>query len=499
MFSSTTTIPTTAAATITTTTTTTTPVAGNPPGFLKETRCAFLELVERGDRAALTAWCDTRGRHGSASTINDAVSRSGLRALEALVSVDDVELTSVLLGCRELDVNALFPVSGSTALISAASLGSNELVALLLAHEAIDVNARDLDRSAFVGQLTSIVSCGGRTALHVACEKGNAEIVQLLLAKSARTDLLDNNGRSALDLAERALVLVHEKATRKQEALKRIRALLLRALDRPPDSPLPLLERAKTDTLEDERQTRLRAKAARVAERQRVAADDRLRVESFHCPLNRALFAGKGIEWLNDTFEPSQIVPLPPSNLVVVPALTPAGCDAILREVRHYEACAMAADSMLPLFVRHDDNIGSLERCGFMPILSELIDRVVNKNLALLVPGATTKAVARHAFVTRNWVGRTQEFAKFKTHRDKSAITLNICLELSGDVLGSEVLFFKAPRAGEEQPSDETDVVGLYAHRLGHAVLHTGDHWHRTVPIERGSRACLIVWAALEE
>jgi hypothetical protein len=133
-------------------------------------------------------------------------------------------------------------------------------------------------------------------------------------------------------------------------------------------------------------------------------------------------------------------------GLLTASVLTATCCRRILEEIEHYEAHALS-NTLLPLHTRHDDNLGSLERYGFLPLLSALVDATVPKNLGLLCPAkSATKVVARHAFVTRNWVGRTAEFAKFKTHRDKSAITINLCLEKTADVRGSQVLFFHPPR-----------------------------------------------------
>lgn len=187
----------------------------------------------------------------------------------------------------------------------------------------------------------------------------------------------------------------------------------------------------------------------------------------------------------------------PPSfGVLALPLLDAARCASLARELAHYEA--LAPQLALPLFYRHDDNLGSLERCGFAPLL-ERLTALVAPLLRRLVPSSTAAQTlrARHAFLTRNAPGRRQttEVANFKLHRDKSAVTLNVCIERSADVRGSEVAFYRAPPASAavETPSED-DVEVVYEHALGQCVLHTGAHWHRTRPIVVGARSSLIVW-----
>jgi len=102
-----------------------------------------------------------------------------------------------------------------------------------------------------------------------------------------------------------------------------------------------------------------------------------------------------------------------------------------------------------------------------------------------------------HAFLTRNWVGRDAN-ANFKTHRDKSDLTFNICLHASEGFEGSTVGFF-VPQSGvgvgDITPEDPRDRVYTHTHRVGLAVMHDGAQWHRTDPITKGVRASLIIWA----
>jgi hypothetical protein len=458
---------------------------------------AFVAMIEQcctqADHSPLVAWC----RNKSIDEINASVSRAGLRALECVTAVDDLDGARLLIehGAR---INTVFP-SGSTPLTLAATLGSDDMLALFLAAPDTDPNLQDLDRSSFVGQLTCVVSCGGKTALHIAAEKGAvATVIRLLVHPRIDAARRDNNDRTPLDYVEQALVLTPVVAAteRKRDDLAQIRVLLCTALGLPLDVSLPDAATVNEMRLADERSVRLRAKTARNAEQERQRLDGLQRIAQLYTPRHSDVPTGDCLQFvagfdgsattLNDAYP----------GLLTASVLTATCCRRILEEVEHYEAHALS-NTLLPLHTRHDDNLGSLERYGFLPLLTALVDATVSKNLELIVPGSAQKrAVARHAFVTRNWVGRTAEFAKFKTHRDKSAITINLCLEKTADVRGSQVLFFHPPLAGQEQPGDDRIALTL-EHQVGQVAIHSGTHWHRTVPIEAGERASLIVWADL--
>lgn len=462
---------------------------------------AFVAMIElccsRDDHSPLVAWCQGK----SPDELNSSVSRTGLRALECVCAVDDIDGARILLDHGAL-ANTVFP-SGSTPLTLAATLGSDELIALFLAAPDIDPNLQDLDRSAFVGQLTCVVCCGGKTPLHMAAEKAALASVRTFLAHP-RIDVArrDNNARTPLDYVERALVVtpITTATQRKRADLVEIRALLRNALGMPIDAPLPDSAIVNEQCLADERSVRLRAKTARLAEQERQRLDGLLRVEKHYIPRHLDVANGDCLQFVAGFDGHARTLDSAYPGLLTASVLTTTCCRRILEEIEHYEAHALS-NTLLPLHTRHDDNLGSLERYGFLTLLSALVEATVPKNLRLLLPEGTksaTKVVARHAFVTRNWVGRTAEFAKFKTHRDKSAITINLCLEKTPDVRGSQVLFFHPPNAGQEQPGEEQLALTL-EHQVGQVAIHTGQHWHRTVPIEAGERASLIIWADLKE
>ena len=91
-----------------------------------------------------------------------------------------------------------------TGLASSTSSGGPANMAimdLLIAHGA-DVNAQvtgTLTYSLRISRAPS--STEGMTALHVAAQKGKADVVRYLVERGARTDLVDSNGRTPIDLA----------------------------------------------------------------------------------------------------------------------------------------------------------------------------------------------------------------------------------------------------------------------------------------------------------
>lgn len=77
-------------------------------------------------------------------------------------------------------------------------------------------------------------------------------------------------------------------------------------------------------------------------------------------------------------------------------------------------------------------------------------------------------------------------------HTDPSDITVNLCLERSEDVKGSQVKFY-GTKALNGVASEETRPVILVEQRPGYATIHWGDHPHETLPIECGRRTNIIL------
>jgi hypothetical protein len=186
--------------------------------------------------------------------------------------------------------------------------------------------------------------------------------------------------------------------------------------------------------------------------------------------------------------------PLP--GVLVLPLFSPEFCELLWQELHHYETCARDNPELkLPLDVRHDGNWGNLQQCGFQPLL-DAVQELIQPLLKAKFPHFG-RVRCHHAFLSRHSVER-QRFdtaATFKTHRDKSQLTINICLHKTADVVGSGVSFFTGNSPKDcSIPGDEY-ISYRHDHTPGYAVIHDGRQWHRTEPIESGHRGSLIVWA----
>ena len=85
-----------------------------------------------------------------------------------------------------------------------------------------------------------------------------------------------------------------------------------------------------------------------------------------------------------------------------------------------------------------------------------------------------------------------------KKHQDPSDITVNLCLERSDDLSGSEVKFYGTKRlknvatttAPSSSPLSSTFVVGS---RIGFCTIHFGAHPHEVTPLTKGRRTNVIL------
>lgn len=79
-------------------------------------------------------------------------------------------------------------------------------------------------------------------------------------------------------------------------------------------------------------------------------------------------------------------------------------------------------------------------------------------------------------------------------HTDPSDITVNMCLEASEDIKGSQVKFHgEKSNFNVASVQEEPNTVILVEQRQGYATIHWGDHPHETLPIECGRRTNIIL------
>jgi len=87
-------------------------------------------------------------------------------------------------------------------------------------------------------------------------------------------------------------------------------------------------------------------------------------------------------------------------------------------------------------------------------------------------------------------------------HMDPSDITVNMCLEKSDDVTGSEVKFYGTQSLQHIKKADENlnkgagqgeDFSFLVNQEQGYATIHYGCHPHETIPLKRGRRTNIVL------
>lgn len=152
-------------------------------------------------------------------------------------------------------------------------------------------------------------------------------------------------------------------------------------------------------------------------------------------------------------------------------------CQELLTAFRDYKKYAVS--NGYPIYIRHDNNMSALDKCGFKCIIDKFVD-LVNKFLkANNITNITQQCSA--CFLIENFVGVEKEFA---IHKDDSNFTFNLCLEQSEDLTGSEVDFYDDNGIHEYK----------YKHELGTLMIHPGNKLHKANNIKTGKRSSLIIW-----
>jgi ankyrin repeat protein len=144
----------------------------------------------------------TRG--GYTGRFSDPLQDLGATPLLRAVIANDMEVVQALLAKgASPNINAM----GVTPFLVAAGVGggqrgaqANALMDVLLEHGA-DVNAQVTGTKTYSMRIARSPSANeGMTALHVAAQTGRADLVRYLLEKGANAEIVDSNGRKAIDL-----------------------------------------------------------------------------------------------------------------------------------------------------------------------------------------------------------------------------------------------------------------------------------------------------------
>lgn len=113
--------------------------------------------------------------------------------------------------------------------------------------------------------------------------------------------------------------------------------------------------------------------------------------------------------------------------------------------------------------------------------------------------GSTTEFRIDDAFCIH--YNMSQEDTTCAKHTDPSDVTLNMCLDCSEDIQGSEIIFYNAYPllVDHHHSSSSTDscttnnLIFAVRPQPGYATLHWGYHPHQTLPLQRGERTNIVV------
>lgn len=457
---------------------------------------------------ALVSWAEENGGINSDVIVPENDNRGSPLLIACELDLPYACRALIALGA---DVNYRHPSAhGNAPLLRCAEMGYDDCLKELLAAAEIDVvNCETREYKLVLGQNIPQYEAGGRSALMLAVESGRVKSVEILLQHEQGRQLLertDSFGRTPIETAFEKLALQGEKDAVDQEAICRKFCAATRLdYDKIKVEMQPTEQEAKTR--ERVRNISLRARYLKNANSKKEAdvARGLQAVESGYnqlrahpqvyerkFPSDALLLDVATVSGVSDNSSITE--PLP--GAFTFPLLSQSYCRAIYQELLHYEKTALERPELgLPLHVRHDGNFGSLQDCGFRPLL-QAVEAVFQPLVRSLMPNKGHCEVY-HAFLTRNYVSR-DENTKFKVHCDKSDLTFNICLQASDEMEGSTVGFYSDPSGvpGGTVPTN-ADRVYTYRHQVGHAVMHDGRQWHKTDPITCGTRSSLIVWARL--
>jgi len=399
------------------------------------------------------------------------------------------------------DPNFSHPEHSDSPVLHAAERAYDEVLGHLLSATGYDFVAAPLtvDRKTFLGQGVPQYEEGGLSPLALAARNSRLSTVRRLIeipeARLAWLHRRDSFGRDLVEATCERIALTTREAVK--DELKQIVRMLCATSGRDGAAALHDLV-PPTDVATSHERRRMRELRARclVAERAKEAEECKrglAEIAQHYVPTHPRVYdATTPLKLAPDV--PAVNEPIP--GVLAFPLLSEDCCKTLWEELHAYERAAAECPS-LPLHVRHDGNFGKLEEIGFLSAL-HAIEKAIAPILAERLPdlGDGDGFEVYHAFVTRNFVGRDSN-ATFKMHCDKSALTINICLHMSGDAKGSTVGFYNLSEADDPNsvPEDPKHRVYTHTHAVGTAVVHDGCQWHKTDPILQGTRGSLICWA----
>jgi hypothetical protein len=86
-----------------------------------------------------------------------------------------------------------------------------------------------------------------------------------------------------------------------------------------------------------------------------------------------------------------------------------------------------------------------------------------------------------------------QEDSTGAKHMDPSDITVNMCLERTEGVEGSEVMFYGSKTLQNVERDKDESFKFLVQQVAGYATIHWGSHPHQTMALQRGKRTNIVI------
>eukprot|EP00928_Gymnodinium_smaydae_P034171 TRINITY_DN24285_c0_g2_i1.p1 TRINITY_DN24285_c0_g2~~TRINITY_DN24285_c0_g2_i1.p1 ORF type:complete len:669 (-),score=60.46 TRINITY_DN24285_c0_g2_i1:11-2017(-) len=466
-----------------------------------------LEAANAGSLDPLRSFlcaCDTKNLRIQNSTLLQAATSAGSpNAIKVILEMlqqqgkpgHDPEAAKQLPLPTLNDLDAM----GFAPLHTAAEIGFAECAIPLIEARA-DVNIRTEDASYRVGQTTTVYAEGGLSALHIGVAKANLEMVSLLLRHGA-----DTTQPSSFGITPQQLAIEHVALSAGMASINEDRNTITKMLGLSDESVAAGL-RMDVNEVKANRQSRQKSLQLRIAAEEKrrelqSRAEVKRTVRERYTPLDESVAFGEldantigrdVVSWSAKTSNavfvraPSVTASLatgvvsPISGVFVFQLISPHLCSQIWAETENY--LAVASDLSLPQPTRHD---GCLDLSHVFPELLQYIADAAMPAVHALLPEDLHKVSLRHAFRTKNYVGRNENF---KRHVDKYAVTLNVCLHKTADVIGSRVFFYDSKDAAEP--------AYMHEHVPGVAVLHSSKEWHETEPLSAGERGSVIMWFA---
>ena len=377
--------------------------------------------------------------------------------LKYIVNYANIHNIFIDINYRNKDLN------NDSCLLHVVNFGYMDCLDILLTLPAIDYYIKNEHISFTLGQTLKLNDVGSQNILFIALENSKYDCLDMLFTK-LQTDTLCKLQTHTNFYGETFVQVLHKKYTTYTSNTKNY--VLLNELKKFVESYFPTL----TLTL--------------ITDFESLCKRQYMQLQTISTPLIHTIThynslsvsdkLYKNINAFNTTCNYESFAPQVHKLLVPFPEKL---CKSLLLAFRNYRKLAVSSGN--PIYIRHDNNMGSLDKCGFGPVISKFIELINKylKNNKITEVQQTCSA----CFLIENFIGVDKEFA---VHKDNSNFTFNLCLERSDDLIGSELEFY--------------DSIGnheyTYTHDIGAMVIHPGSKLHKANNIKYGTRSSLIIW-----